>query len=460
MTSIKLNKIFLKEVEDGIIKNTMKSKIDIKNCLVIFHSSNIFELSTSTKVSMSLIERCFSMIVDSNNCFELDFISIKKILSSSGLNIDSELQVFNAADSWLCHGITERSKYAKDLLSMVRLPLLSIPALKEVLDRVSLNYPECSQIFESVLVKKQQLNSTTFNITSRYCNQTNFNIFVCGGKNVNLKKVSNGVEILNAKSFSTTHELPHMNKTRCRFGAVCIKGEVYVFGGYDKNYKTLRSVEKYSPATNTWEHVAHMMDDRKFFSYCSFMDDVYIMGGYKCNGANITATCFEFNTKSLKWKEVSSMNDRRKQSASSVFEGRIIVSGGYNNGSLNTVEAYDHVGDTWENMANMVKERFGHKSVAVKNKLFVIGGFVKSDCEVFDSTTNKFTLLKQPTVAPKYFLRQPSGAFTFGSKIFVLRNEGSVIIYDFENDEWSEKTCKATTGIWHFSCAKLPVKTC
>ena len=343
--SMKFNKILLNEIEDNNINKIMMSGTDIKNCLITYYSSNIFKLSSLIKVSMSLIERCFSMIGDSDNFLELDFITIKKILSSSELNIDSELQVFNAADSWLSHDITKRSKYAKDLLSMVRLPLLSIPALKEVLDRVSLNYPECSQIFESVLVKKQQLNSTTFNITSRYCNQTNFNIFVCGGKNVNLKKVSNGVEILNAKSFSTTHKLPHMNKTRCRFGAVCIKGEVYVFGGYDKNYKTVRSVDKYSPATNTWEHVADMMDFRRFFSACSFMDYVDIMGGYKCNGAYNTATCFEFNTKSLKWKEVSSMNDRRKQSASSVFEGRIIVSGGYNNGSLNTVEAYDHVGN-------------------------------------------------------------------------------------------------------------------
>ena len=52
---------------------------------------------------MSLIERCFPMIVDSDNFLELDFIFIKKILSSSELNINSELQVFNASDSWLSH---------------------------------------------------------------------------------------------------------------------------------------------------------------------------------------------------------------------------------------------------------------------------------------------------------------------------------------------------------------------
>ena len=230
MTSIKLNKIFLKEVEDGIIKNTMKSKINIKNCLVIFHSSNIFELSTSTKVAMSLIERCFSMIVDSNNCFELDFISIKKILSSSGLNIDSELQVFNAADSWLCHDKVERSKYAKSLLSKVRLQLLSVPALNQVLDRTSSNNHECSNIVEAVLNSKQQVNSIISKITFRYCNQSNFNILVCGCRTYNNSKILTDVKLLYANNLNEVDKLPNMNEARSSFGAACIKGEIYVFG--------------------------------------------------------------------------------------------------------------------------------------------------------------------------------------------------------------------------------------
>ena len=134
---MKFNKVLLNEIEDKKINKTMMSETDIKNCLVTHNSSNIFNLSKSSIESMRLIERCFPMIVDSDNFFELDFISVKKVLSSSSLNIDSELQVFNAADSWLSYDLIERSKYAKDLLSQVRLPLLSIPALKQVLDRVS-----------------------------------------------------------------------------------------------------------------------------------------------------------------------------------------------------------------------------------------------------------------------------------------------------------------------------------
>ena len=458
VTSMKFNKILLNEIEDNKINKIMMSGTDIKNCLVRHCSSNIFNLSSSIKGSMSLIERCFPMIVDSDNFLELDFISNKKILSSGGLNIDSELQVFNAADSWLSHDITQRSKYAKDLLSMVRLPLLSIPALKQVLNRVSSKYHKCANTIEAVLVKKQQVHPFSCNITSRYCNQNNFNILVCGGYNDKLEKHSNGAKLFNANYYSEVINLPNMNEVRSDFKAVCVKGEVYVFGGND-NDRVIRSVEKYSTDSNTWENVTNMIDDRYHFSVCSLIDNVYIIGGRMddvIDGHNI-ATCFEFNTKSLEWNEISKMINPRKLSASSVFEGRIVVSGGWFNNRLNTVEAYDHVRNTWENMPNMINVRYCHKSVAVKNKLFVVGGLSTSNCEVFDSTTNKFTVLKQPTLASRYDLYESFGVNNIGSKIFIFKDNSDVITYDFESNEWSVKACKATKNIRFFSCVKIPV---
>ena len=451
--SIKISKVSLIEIEDHKIKKTMLSKINIKNCIVIYSSSNIFRLSSSSKVSMSLIERCFPMIADSVNFLELDYNYITKILLRSGLNIDSELQIFNAADSWLRHDINERSKYAKKSLSKVRLSLLSIPALKQILDRVSSKYHECSNIIEAVLNNKQQVNSTSLKITSRYCNQTNFNILVCGGRNIHLEKYSNGVKLLNSNNLYECKNFPHMKEARCNFAAVCIKGEVYVFGGNNG-----KKVEKYSQGTKNWEYVTDMIDGRKYFCACSLMDNVYIFGGLMgeiLNDGHELATCFELNTKCLKWKKLSRMNNASMFSACSVFEGRIVVSGGsYNFGRFKTVKAYDHVGNTWENMPNMINARDGHKSVAVKNKLFIVGGLFIHDCEVFDSTTNKFTLLKQPTKASGFNLFEPHKVIAIGSKIFVFQGVYEVKTYDFKNNEWSKELCEATKDIKFYSVLK------
>ena len=165
---MKLNMILLNEIEVNKKDKTTTCITNVKNCLITHQISNIFYLPNSSKISMSLIERCFLMIGDSKNFLELDFYYVKKTISSNELNIDSELQVFNAADSWLSHDITQRSKYAKDLLSKVRLPLLSIPVLKQILDRVSSKYYECSHICGAVLLKKQQIHTTICKITSRY----------------------------------------------------------------------------------------------------------------------------------------------------------------------------------------------------------------------------------------------------------------------------------------------------
>ena len=71
------------------------------------------------------------------------------------------------------------------------------------------------------------------------------------------------------------------------------------------------------------------------------------------------------------------------------FKKKIEVSGRLNNTTiltLNTVEAYDHVANKMTYMPNMIEKKFCHKSVAIKNKLFIVD----------DSVSNKFVLLKLP----------------------------------------------------------------
>ena len=77
------------------------------------------------------------MLAETNNFIELDFFTVSKILTSSELNITSELEVFYAADKWLTYNITNHSRFAKSLLQKVRLPLLSYHALHYLLNRTS-----------------------------------------------------------------------------------------------------------------------------------------------------------------------------------------------------------------------------------------------------------------------------------------------------------------------------------
>ena len=69
-----------------------------------------------------------------------------------------------------------------------------------------------------------------------------------------------------------------MKDARCCSRAVCIKGEIYELGGfdYDKNMingrKSIKSVKKYSPDSNTFEYLNNMIDGHQNFSACSMIN--------------------------------------------------------------------------------------------------------------------------------------------------------------------------------------------
>ena len=73
------------------------------------------------------------------------------------------------------------------------------------------------------------------------------------------------------------------------------------------------------------------------------------------------------------------------------------LEGGWNNGSLKSVEAYDYYENKWVYLPDMTAKRHVHASVSRGNKLFVIGGYEKSTCEVFDSCSRNFCYLKTCT---------------------------------------------------------------
>ena len=126
------------------------------------------------------------------------------------------------------------------------------------------------------------------------------------------------------------------------------------------------------------------------------------------------------------------MNESRYNASSIVFEGKIVVSGGCNNRILNTVEAYDNVANTWTNMPNMNKRRYYHKSVAVKNNFFIVGGNQKT-CEVYDSITKMFVLLKSPddclTNFNGYNVTFPDAVILIESKVLCVSFKKECLYY-------------------------------
>ena len=452
LQSLKDDKVILIEDNGREIYKLIESKRNIKNVAVLYFISQLFNCSVVSKELMQFIERCFPMFVDCTSFLDLDFKIILKIFSSSELHIDSEMQVFNAVVSWLGYK-KERKVYAKDLILKIRLSLLSDPALKLIIENIAFFIDDYTFINDVV---KDKVKGSQFNKTktiSRYCTNNNFHIVFCGGK-VSGTLVRD-VYSVKAYDLKTVEKLSNLKEGRQLHEVVCIKDEIFVFGGKDINLNCITSIEKYSNFTKTWEIVGHMPDVRFNFCACSFMGNAYVLGGFI--QVEILNSILKFNPADCSWKEVAEMNESRCYASCTVFEGKIVVSGGYNDRSLNTVEVYDHVANSWTNMPNMIKGRSSHISASFKNKLFLVeGGNVT--CEVYDSTCKKFVSIKSPDSRSLYFdLTFPVAVILIGNKFYVYNGgKTTCYIYNIENNTWSEELCEFSRNLSCFSCVKVP----
>ena len=97
--SLKVSKVLLDESIFDQTSKWIKDKITVVNCLPCLSFSQLFRHQGFFEMSLRVIERWFTTVADSENFLELDFKLVAAVLNSSELLIDSELQVFNAANA-------------------------------------------------------------------------------------------------------------------------------------------------------------------------------------------------------------------------------------------------------------------------------------------------------------------------------------------------------------------------
>ena len=457
ISNVKLNKLLLRKNVRSKLQTYLENQVNIRNMLMVFQLSKRFGLPSLFNTTFSHMERCFTTLAETRNFLELELSLVAKFLNSSELLISSELEIFNAANYWLSHNIKNRNKFAKYLLLKVRLPLLSYSSLEHLINTCSsfTENSDCMALLKEVSESKDSFfqHKPRICCTHRNCNQNMFNVLICGGSDDVSNRVVGNVNEINGKDFSSFKALPPMVKQRYLSEAVCIKRDVYVFGGLDVNRKMTMSVEKYSLDSKEWKIVAEMHEYREDFCTCAFMNKIFAMGGDMPGKKKVTNSCLQFDTSDYKWKEAGAMNQARMAAACAVFEGKIVVSGGLTygyGGGLRAVESYDVTGDAWTPMCGMINGNFGHSMVAVRNKLFVMEPQM---CEVYDSAGDKFVLLKSLPGNVSYFCT----AVSIGHKIYAF-NDGAeyVICYDTHNDVWTEEPFELLPFFMGFSCVKVP----
>ena len=186
------NRLFLNKNIEIELEGYIKDKLNVQNISTYLAVSTTFNTRKLVKVTSDYIQRCFTMVVETDNFLELDFEHVERILSSSKLSISSEMEIYNAANLWLSHKNCERNKHAKALFLSVRFPLLSEAVTESLLgERQGLNNyssfhknSDCRALINKVLDNKKEFykNNSVSYYTNRYCCSSKFSILICGGR--------------------------------------------------------------------------------------------------------------------------------------------------------------------------------------------------------------------------------------------------------------------------------------
>ena len=117
-----------------------------------------------------------------------------------------------------------------------------------------------------------------------------------------------------------------------------------------------------------------------------------------CYEKTIHNYCYKYEVNI--WTGVAQLQNERCFSACTVFEGKIVATeGNSSNGSLRSVEAYDHHENKWTYLSDMIAKMYDHSVVSMGNKIFVITKGIPVYYELYDSISRKFTMFN---VKPPY----------------------------------------------------------
>jgi RNA polymerase sigma factor (sigma-70 family) len=191
----------------------------------------------------------------------------------------------------------------------------------------------------------------------------------------------------------------NMPTARDSCSASVVSGRIYVIGGGDANFVSLKTVEEYDPVKDTWTKKADMPTARFTLSTSMINGKIYAIGGGK--GVTCFSTVEIYDPVTDTWSKGMDMPTARRGLSTSVVNGKIYAIGGDNKFGpcLSTVEEYDPVKDEWTKKTDMPTARFGLSTSVVNDEIYAIGGIpvnvqawnALSTVEVYNPKTDTWT---------------------------------------------------------------------
>nr|XP_014094600.2 kelch-like protein 18 [Bactrocera oleae] len=390
------------------------------------------------------IDQNFAKVVQSEEFLSLDFGELIDLIRRDELNVPSEEIIFEACMKWVKHMEEKRAILFPQVLSKVRLPLLSPQFLADRVAREELirSSHQCRDLLDEAkdfhLMPERRGLLQSFRTRQRCGEFIMGQIYAVGGLASNGESVST-VEIYDpvVKKWEMGEQMSMM---RSRVGVAVMDGKLYAFGGFNGTER-LSTVEVYDPKKNKWSQGRAMLCKRSAVGVAALDDCIYVCGGYDGVTSLNTVECY--CPKTDIWKTVAPMMKYRSAGGVAALGGCVYALGGHDGLSIfDSVERYDPVKDVWLKMHAMLNRRCRLGVAALSGKLYACGGydgtsFLRS-VEVYDPITDTWSL-----VTPMNCKRSRVALAANMGKLWAIggydgeSNLSTVEVYDPETDKWS-----------------------
>lgn len=179
-----------------------------------------------------------------------------------------------------------------------------------------------------------------------------------------------------------------------------LEGKIYVIGGYPSNRVSVRTVQVYDIATDTWRLTTPLPVGLNHTVSAGVAGKLYVIGGQiSAGGAGpFVDTVYVYDPATGTWATRAKMPTQRGGGAGAVVGGKIYVAGGRPpRGSDFAV--YDPAVDAWGVLPDLPTQRNHVGAAAIDGKIYVVGGRLEAGfqsaqtdrVEIYDPMASRWT---------------------------------------------------------------------
>lgn len=238
------------------------------------------------------------------------------------INCTSEEVIFEAAMRWVKFNESERADLLPEVLSKVRLPLLSPQYLADAVateELIRTNH-QCRDLLDEAkdyhLMPERRELLQSYRTRPRGNDFVRGHIYAVGGLTKSGDAVST-VEIYDPEKDEWSMGQA-MSMLRSRVGVAVLHGKLFAFGGFN-GQERLSTVEVFDPETMKWNQGKTMMCKRSAVGVAALDEFIYVCGGY--DGITSLSTVECYCPKTDVWKKVAPMMRYRSAGGVSALRG-------------------------------------------------------------------------------------------------------------------------------------------